>query len=172
MGTYMFLGVLSIFYISAVLYLRRPFFNKKRGTILVSLFLLSLSLLFLYITFSFPEEEGVGPATVPRLWIGLLILFNIFLIYRVVRGIEGPDEETGDPWKTLKFIVLMTVYIGLLDIIGYFIDTFLFLIIAPLMLYYKRIVNLIAISVIWVVFVYYVFVQTLHIPIPLGFFAK
>ncbi len=171
-GTYVVLGILGVLYIMAILYLRDPKFNKKRGTILVSLFLLFLSFLFLYLTFFFPIEEGVGPATVPRLWIGLLIILNVFLIYRVLKGIEEPDSGEGDPVKTIKFIVLMALYIGLLDLVGYFIDTFLFLIIAPLMLYYKRMVNLVVISGIWLVFVYYVFIQTLHIPIPLGIFAR
>ncbi len=171
-GTFVVLGILGIFYIGSIFYLKKPAFNGKRGTVLVSLFLLCLSFLFLYLTFFFPEEEGVGPATVPRLWIGLLIILNIFLIYRVIKGVEEPDEEKGDPCKTLKFVVLMGIYIGLLNYIGYFLDTFLFLIIAPLMLYYKKIVNLLLISCVWLVFVYYVFIQTLHIPIPLGIFFR
>ncbi len=171
-GTIIVLIVLGILYIGSIFYLRRPYFNGKRGTILVSLALLFLAFLFLYVTFSFPSEEGVGPATVPRLWIGLLIILNIYLIYRVIKGIEDEDKEEGKPQNALKFVVLMIVYIGVLNILGYFISTFLFLIIAPLMLYYKRIINLILIALAWMVFVYYVFITMLHIPIPMGIFIK
>ena len=166
------IGILSLFYVFAIFYLKKDAFNGKRGTILVSLALLSLGVLFLYITFSFPSEEGVGPATVPRLWIGLLLILNVYLIFRVIKGIEDVDQSAGDPFKTLKFIVLMIVYIGFLNVLGYFIDTFLFLIIAPLMLYYKRVINLVIISCLWLVFVYYTFMMMLHIPIPMGIFVK
>ncbi len=166
------IGILSLFYVFAIFYLRKDSFDGKRGTILVSLALLSLSVLFLYMTFSFPSEEGVGPATVPRLWIGLLLILNIYLIVRVIKGIEDIDQNEGDPLKTLKFIILMIIYIGSLNILGYFIDTFLFLIIAPFMLYYKRIINLVIISCLWLVFVYYTFMMMLHIPIPMGIFVK
>lgn len=171
-GTSIVAGILAILYVGIIFYIRRSPLRDRSGTILVSIALLFLSILFFYMTFSFPIEEGVGPATVPRLWISFLMILNVYLIYRAVKGIEGPDQEEGDPKKTLKFVILMILYIGLLDILGYFIDTFLFLVISPLMLYYKKIVNLILISVIWLVFVYYVFMRTLHIPIPLGIFSK
>ena len=98
------------------------------GNILLPCALIALSVLFFAITFSFPKED-VGPDAIPHLWIFWTVLLSLAVLYQVKRGTIKPDPELGRIGFLMIIIGLMVAYYFTMQIVGYFLSTFLYLVI-------------------------------------------
>lgn len=139
------------------------------GEILVPSTLIAVSVVFLAITFSFPGEEA-GPAAVPLLWIFWTIVLCAAILWQVVRGTAKPDPESGRLGFLLLVTVLLISYYFAIQTIGYFLSSFLFLVLLMHILAFKKKLIIYAVAAGWVVFSYAVFYRLLYIQLPLGYF--
>jgi hypothetical protein len=145
----------------------RPYF----GQILVPSALIALSLLFYAVTFSFPKEKA-GPAVIPHLWIFWTLVLSGAVLWRVFKGIGKPDPKTGRIGFLLMIIVLLAGYYLAFEILGYFLSSFIFMVILMHLLSYPKKSVIYSAAAGWVIFCYVVFYRLLHIQLPLGFLGE
>ncbi|MDP8211025.1 MAG: tripartite tricarboxylate transporter substrate-binding protein [Candidatus Stygibacter australis] len=136
--------------------------------ILLPVFFIFLSLIFYLLSFTFPSNEDVGPAIVPRLWIYILIPLNIALLVSILIKREEILKTTDSSSSVFKFVALLALYLMGIHFLGYFISTFLFVIAGILLLGYKNIRMTLIISACWLLFSYLVFYKLLYVPLPQG----
>ncbi len=150
---------------------RKSRFRPYAGQVLVPAFLIALSLLFYAITFSFPKEQA-GPAVIPHLWIFWTLVLSGAVLWRVFRGVDKPDPESGRIGFLLLVVILLAGYYLAFEFFGYFLSSFIFLVILMHLLSYpkKRVIYSVAAG--WVIFCYVVFYRLLHIQLPLGYFGN
>lgn len=139
------------------------------GNILIPCSLIALSLVFLAITYSFPIDEA-GPAVIPRLWIFLLLLLSGIILWQVLRGKEKVVPKIERPGLLVLAIAVIAGYYAAISLIGYFLSTFLFIVLLLNMLSYPRKLLIYLIAGGWVLFSYLMFYKLLYIQLPLGFF--
>ncbi len=145
--------------------------TKKRrfmGKILIPLGFIGIAVIFYLITLGFPKEQQVGPAVVPWLWILFLITLNIYLLIRGITGREGEDPKRGRVDTVFLFLGLIVLYLVAIQLIGYFVSTFLFIVLAMYMLAYRNYVVIFSTAVGWLVFSYFAFFKLLFVPLPKG----
>lgn len=164
------LGVLTVLLGLGIL-VHRSRMRQYLGNILVPCCLIALSLVFLAFTFGFRVEE-VGPAVIPRLYIFLILVLSGIILMQIFRG----KEEVVPKIERTGLLALVTVtligYFLAIPVMGYFLSSFLFIVLLLNMLSYrkKRLIYLIAGG--WVVFSYFAFYKLLYIQLPLGFFES
>lgn len=149
-------------------------FSSKRewtGQAMVPAALMALALLFLAITFDFPGEQA-GPALIPRLWIFCIVVMCSAILFFAARGRTDKDPEAGRIGFVLLGIVCMVVYYFAIQILGYFISSFIFLALMMYMLSCRKPLLIVLVSTGWVAFSYLVFYKLLYIQLPLGFFEN
>ncbi len=140
---------------------------KDIGNIMIPIFFIILALLFLLLSFTFPNDEEVGPSVVPRLWIFILIPLNIILLIKAIRQ-EAKVETTQHLKIIFSFVLLLIAYLLSIYYIGYFISSFLFLAIGMILLGYRKYWIIIFIDFGWLIFSYLIFYKMLYVPLPLG----
>lgn len=123
-----------------------------------------------------PDEA----AFFPRLIIGLAFLLTLgwggSTFFGRGRQVSAEDPEgkstpfIENPRNLLVFSLLLVVYVALIDIIGYFTSTALFILAASLGLGFRRPGVIAATMVGFVAFIYFVFVIIFQRPLPLEFF--
>ncbi|MBM4323021.1 MAG: tripartite tricarboxylate transporter TctB family protein [Deltaproteobacteria bacterium] len=144
--------------------------RQHLGNILIPCCLIALSLVFLAITFRFSGEEEAGPAAIPRLWIFLILVLSSIILGQILRG---KDEVVPRIKRTgLLALVMVTLisYFLAISYIGYFLSTFLFIVLLLNMLSYRKKLLIYFIAGGWILFSYLVFYKLLYIQLPLGFF--
>ena len=141
--------------------------RKYFGNILLPCSLIALALLFFAITFRFPKEEA-GPAVVPYLWVFWTIALCGVILWQVFRGTAEPDPKPG----RFVFLALVTglliAYYFAIQYIGYFLSSFLFLVVVMHVLAYEKKRTIYIIATGWVIFSYIIFYRVLYIQLPLG----
>ncbi len=144
--------------------------RKRRfmGRILIPLGFIGIAVIFYLITLGFPREQQVGPAIVPQLWIFFLVALNIYLLIRGITGREGEDPEKGRIDTVFLFLALVVIYLVAIQLIGYFISTFFFIVLAMYMLAYRNYVVIFSTAVGWLIFSYFAFFKLLFVPLPKG----
>lgn len=150
----------------------RSSFSVILGRVMVIGAFLLISILFLVQTMSFPKTSAVGPSVVPQLWIAFLVPLNFILLVRTFKHHEevagaGPRIDL-----VLGFVGLLFVYLLIMQIIGYFISTFIFILTALFYLGYRNKRNALIITSSWILFSYIIFYKTLYLPLPLGMLFK
>ena len=148
---------------------RRSHKRAYFGNILLPCALIALSIVFLAITFSFPEEE-VGPAAVPHLWIFWTVVLCGVILSQVLFGEADPDPKAGRIGFLLLIMLMLAAYYFAMQNIGYFLSSFLFLVILMHVLSYKKKLIIYSVAASWVLFSYVVFYKILFIQLPLGYF--
>jgi len=149
-------------------------FSRMRqylGNILVPCCLIALSLVFLAITFRFRVEEA-GPALIPRLWIYMILVLSGIILGQIF---SGKDEVVPKIERTGLLLLVMVTLIGYfiaISFIGYFLSTFLFIVLLLNMLSYRKKLLIYLIAGGWCLFSYLVFYKLLYIQLPLGFFES
>jgi len=147
--------------------------KKPTGVMIFSAILIVIGLFFYYLTFNFPQgslTKSVGPASIPRIWIFTLLIFSIWQLINTMRKPEeqikkDPEQKIG---LVVVFVAMMVLYLIIINVVGYFISTLLFLICGILILSYRKYVFIIASSAGFVLFAYLFFYKMLQIPLPLG----
>lgn len=164
--TLLIIGLIAIFIgIGAAVY--RSEKKQYFGNILLPCSLIVLSIIFFAITFSFPMEEA-GPAVVPYLWVFWTVLFCGVILWQIFRGTAEPDPKPGR-FAFLGLVAgLLIIYYFAIQYIGYFLSSFLFLVVVMHVLAYEKKRTIYIIAAGWVIFSYIVFYRILYIQLPLG----
>jgi putative tricarboxylic transport membrane protein len=168
-GLIIFIVVLLAILVGIGVAARRSSKKDYFGEILVPCSLIAFSMVFLAITFSFPSEEA-GPSAVPLLWIFWTIVLCVAILWKVLRGKAKPDPESGRLAFLILVMVVLIGYYFTIQIIGYFLSSFLFLVLLMHIMAFKKKLIIYVVAVCWVVFSYTVFYRLLYIQLPLGYF--
>jgi len=160
--------ILILIWISASYGIYRSEYAALQGRFMMIGLFLIISILFLVQSMNFPSSSAVGPAAVPRLWIAMLIPLNLLLLIKTFRNNDGVSESGPRVDIVLSFIGFLIVYLLLMQIFGYFLSTFAFIIVGLYYLGYRKWRNTLIISLTWILFSYIVFYKTLYVPLPLG----
>ena len=113
-------------------------------------------------------SSEVGPAVVPRLWIFALVPLSLLLLVKTLRNKEGVEHAGPRVDIVLTFIGFLVVYLLVMNYVGYFLSTFIFMITGMIYLGYKNIKVMLITSGTWIVFSYIIFYKILFVPLPLG----
>ena len=131
-------------------------------------FFLLISIVFYLQSFIFPVSSEVGPAVVPRLWIFTLVPLSLLLLVKTLKNKEGLEQAGPRVDIVLTFIGFLVVYLLVMNYVGYFLSTFIFMITGMIYLGYKNIKVMLITSATWIVFSYIIFYKILFVPLPLG----
>ena len=142
------------------------------GEILLPCTLIALALLFYVMTFSFPVED-VGPASIPRLWIFWIIVFCCVILWQLFLHKNGKKESKNTRlgfMLTIMFIVI--AYFFAMQLIGYFISSFVFLMVLMHIMSYRKYFVMLSVSTGWMLFSYFIIYKLLYIQLPMGFWEN
>ena len=113
-----------------------------------------------------PYSPGaLAASTYPRLILACIIALSCMLI---IRPVSDDQHTTIIPWKGLAVILLAAGYIFLIERVGFFVLTPVFLLLVPLVIGYRHYVATAASAVLVTAGLYAVFVLVLNIPLPAG----
>ena len=164
-----FLVIFCIVILLIIWYIINRLTNRKYlAGIMLPLFFIALSIVFFLVSYTFPNNEKVGPSVVPRLWILILIPLNIFLIIDIVSKKKEIEKNAGNQTVVWGFIGLLVLYLFSIFYIGYFISSFVFLFVGIYMLGYRKYLTMLMISAGWLLFSYLIFYKLLYVPLPVG----
>ncbi len=138
------------------------------GRVMVIGFFLVVCILFLVQSLNFPSSSDVGPAAVPRLWIFMLIPLNLLLLFKTFRNVAEVSDSGPRVDIVLNFIGFLLVYLLLMQVLGYFLSTFGFILVSLYYLGYRKWRNSLIIAFGWILFSYLIFYKTLYVALPLG----
>lgn len=163
------IAMLVIFGIAAFFTIR----SSKReytGRILFPVIFMELAFTFLIILLGFPEKKdaGVGPGVVPLLWIIGIFAFSLLLLIQALLGYEEKDPGWGHLNVVIPYFIFTILYLFLMQFIGYFIATILFLMGGMYFLNYRNWKVMISLTAGWLLFSYFAFYRLLYVPLPEG----
>ncbi len=161
-----FIWGLLLIYILIGIFLHRSKYIGVTEEIMIPLFLIFLSVVFYFITYSFPTGEKVGPSVVPRLWIYFIVPLSLFAIFGAIKDKKIIFHKGSD--IVFKFVLLLILYLFGIVYIGYFISSFLFIFISISLLGYRKYFTIFLISLGWLLFSYFIFYKMLFVPLPTG----
>lgn len=167
-GVYVLAALLTVMIgIVAVVVYQSPRKRRFLGNIVVSCTFIALAFFFAVIASGFPAEEA-GPEIIPYLWCLLLAIFSGFILIRAWREKTEPDPQSGRLDMLARFIGATLAYLIGMQLVGYYLTTFIFLIAVIYFLGYRKYVTLFAVAGGWVLFAYLVFQRMLYVPFPVG----
>lgn len=155
------------FLISGIL-IHRSKFRHLLGRILIIEFFLALSVVFYLLTWVFPTSGSVGPSVVPRLWIFFLVPLNLLLLVITIKSQAKIEKTTTDLSLVYTIIILLILYLTSIYILGYFISSFIFILVSLKILGYKKKLKAVVISSSWILFSWLIFFKLLYVPLPTG----
>ena len=128
------------------------------------------------------QDMPSGAAMFPRLILGLAVFLSVcWLISTILprrRPAGGPrDEATPHPFmenpgNLATFLMVIAAYIALIDVIGYFTSTIVFIPAAAFALGFRRVTYTAITVLLFVGFVYFIFVVLFNRPLPIEFFQQ
>ncbi len=139
------------------------------GNILIPCGLILVSLIFLTLTFGFRVEEA-GPALIPRLWIYLIIVLSGITLWQALRKRDKAAPKIERPNLLLLTMGMLIGYFLVMPYIGYFLSTFIFIVVMLHILSYRKRILIYVIAAGWCICSYLVFYKLLYIQLPLGIF--
>ncbi|WP_157962044.1 tripartite tricarboxylate transporter TctB family protein [Acuticoccus kandeliae] len=128
---------------------------------------------------TFLDEMPAGAALFPRMILILAAVLSVIWgvsaqvkrVSRARRGVvEAPRKLIANPANIAIFFACAVAYAALIDLIGYFSASGLFVIATSLLLGYRRPLVVIATAAGFVLFIYLVFVVIFERPLPPEFF--
>lgn len=146
--------------------------GRYTGRVLVVVALMFVALVFLLLSVWFPARGEVSAAAVPRLWVFGLMACCLYLLVRTFRGGEAADPRSDHLSLVLLYMGLSVGYLVLIQLLGFFLSSFLFLVAAMSVLGYRKRLVLLAVAVGWVAFAYLVFYRMLFVPLPEGLLVR
>lgn len=138
------------------------------GNVVLPLVVLGIAATMLYLTRWFPDHDDVGAAAVPRLWIAFTAVFCVVLIVRGLRARGAPDPVPGRVGFVALFAAWMVLYLLVIEAVGYYVSTFVFLLGSMYMMGYRRPLIAVSVAASWLVLSYFIFAKLLYIPLPVG----
>lgn len=138
-------------------------FQKKYIAVII-IYIVTFS--FFIQSFSLAKDAGLFP----RLISGILIFLNTLYMIEIYKGKDNKKKKKDDilPNKLIGIIVLSTLYVIIVNFLGYIITTLIYL---PVTMKYLGIKNnkiIFLSSIISVIVIYLCFVTLLDVPIPTG----
>lgn len=116
----------------------------------------------------------------PRILIGIIILLAIAMYMegrlkakKEASQVTDPKEENNDKLhydRVIVFVLAITAYIFTIKILGYFIVTPIFIVAIFMYLKALKLKSALIIAAFFTIFVYMLFIQFLHLPIPITMF--
>jgi putative tricarboxylic transport membrane protein len=168
-GFWIMLAVLLIVFVVIMLIVLKSAKKNYTGRIMVPVFFIELGIVFGIMALGFPDKgDVVGPGVVPGLWIIGLLGLSIFLLIRVLIGQEEEDPAWGHVGKVGIMIGMIILYLFIMQIIGYFIATAIFLIGSMYYLSYRNWKVMIIMTASWLLISYFAFYRLLYVPLPKG----
>lgn len=122
-----------------------------------------------YSALDFPSAGEQFPLFISScmIMVGILMLITPVLKPVLYRRSIAP-ERSWDTWKPLVVLALTVLYVIAIFRIGYYVSTFAFLILTPILVGIRRPVIVLGNSVACLVFIYALFQVLLNIPLPSG----
>jgi len=129
-----------------------------------------LAAFFLYQTFLFqiPSKVNItNPSLIPDIWIIVLMTLSIILI---IKSKSKTKERKRSSYGKIVLIIIvyLILYLFLMQWIGYYLTTPLFILATMFLLKYRKIEFMVINAFGFVLFSYFVFNILLHIDLPLG----
>ena len=162
-------AVLVLILAATVLVVRRSSYREYTGRIALPVFFFEFACLFGFLALGFPDKgDEVGPGVVPMLWIVGIILLSVFLFIRSIMNLEEKDPPWGQWRKVAVFIAMTILYLIIMQYIGYYVSTVLFLSLGMIYLGYRNWKVVVPVSAGWILFSYFMFYRLLFVPLPRG----
>ncbi len=133
-------------------------------------FFIWVALFFYYQTMLFDIPPGLNitnPALIPRVWTVALLVFGIWNIYNEINDKNKPFKP-GNINLVSKIVLVLLIYFVTIPLLGYFLSTPAFLLIAMYILKYRKWQIMVINAFGFVIFSYLVFELLLKIDLPLG----
>jgi len=147
-------------------------FSRMRpylGNILVSASLIAVGLVLFTFSFDFTEETA-GPAVIPRLYIVLILILSGVVLFKIFRGREEAVPAVRQKGLLAWVVAVLIAYFLALPYLGYFLGTFVLVVVLLHLLSYPKKWLIYGIAAGWVLFSYFVFYKLMYIQLPLGLF--
>lgn len=134
----------------------------------LSIFMIFISIIYYTLINSLPEKAGTYPYFV-------LCLLSIFSVILLIQSFISKENNKGNIFKgillnqLLSLITLCIIYIFLINFLGFFSSTFLYLI-GTMKLLNIKIKSSLGVSCGFCIFIYVIFVIFLKVPVPMGIF--
>mgnify|MGYP001398708189 CR=1 FL=1 len=144
----------------------------KRANLIASVLVMAVAAYFYYLTFSFPtvSAQETGPAFVPRIYCGALMLLGLILFIQGLLHKEKEDGQQGKMGMVFAVMGVMLLYLFLIALAGFYASTVL-MVLALLWIFKVRSpVLLICIPAGTALFVFLFFEELLAVPMPSGLF--
>jgi len=142
----------------------------KKGSIIIAGLIFPLTVIFYLQTLQMPgstSPSSPGPAYIPRVYLALAVILASAVIIKSLK--EKSSQEVR--WDKLGYVfvgfLIMASYVILLNIFGYFLATFLYVLGMAVFMDAKKKTGLFA-SLIFIVFTYSVFLKLFNLPLPKG----
>jgi len=132
--------------------------------------ILLLGSLFYALTFDFPQlnANDPGPAFMPRIYCGLLILFGLIIFIQGILDKSKKEEKENTFRYAFASMGIVLLYIIVMPFIGFNISTFFLVLILLLFSKVRSKVILISIPIGTVLFIFIIFEKLLKVSIPTG----
>jgi len=166
-----------MFIISAALFIAIVIGAKKfkpeivNGETVIALVMIFISIIIYLLTLNFEAGKlsgSVGPSSIPRLWSIILAAFSIRLIFKNFRNPQIESDEKRNSVKTIGLIFLMATYLLIMNYLGYYISTGLFLILGMIWMNFKNYLVIALTTGGFLLMSYYVIQTLLQVPLPEG----
>lgn len=150
--------------------------REEKGGFVIPVILIVLSI-FLYVDtyqFKFTTYPKASPQMWPRAILILLVLTSLILMGKLLfgkgEGIAGEEKEKPKTrWgMMLKGIAILFFYIFSMQYLGYVVSTFIFTLMAMLMLGNRSKFQLVAVPLLNTAFIFFLFTYAMFIPLPKG----
>lgn len=137
------------------------------GNLMLPLVVFAVTMVFFYLTFDFPEQDEVGPAVVPYLWMFFTSVFCLVLAVQAFKRKGKPDPVPGKILHVLFYAGWMVLYLIAVQTVGFYLSTFVFLTSSMYLMGYRKMHVIVGVAAVWLVFSYFIFARLLFIPLPL-----
>lgn len=147
----------------------------KKNNIIISSMLIILFIFAYFGTYSFNYSKS---KMFPRIILVSLILLTITFIFETIKDYKNKEEKSikykkrnyKDLKKLLYVFLGIFLYIALISYLGFYLDTYIFLVFMMFSLGFKKIPRLLLISSLSLFFIYITFALILKVPTPRGIF--
>lgn len=128
-----------------------------------------LEAFYFFLIKQLPPKAARYPQFVLSLMLFLTILLAINTFIIKPKNVEEEDKFKGNLFKQFFFVIAISVvYVILIDIIGFFVSTAIYLFVTMVVLK-SNVKWSIVVSILFPIFLYLVFVSFLKVPVPRGF---
>ena len=128
-----------------------------------------LEAFYFFLIKQLPPKAARYPEFVLSLMLFLTILLAINTFIIKPKNVEEEDKFKGNLFKQFFFVIAISVvYVILIDIIGFFVSTAIYLFVTMVALK-SNVKWSIVVSILFPIFLYLVFVSFLTVPVPRGF---